>query len=133
MFSEIQLAQSALAASTIQRQINHCCARTASNDCSFCQRTTAKQSSPLGRRSSARLRRIRRSGCAAAKHPGKPFKRDGLVTTALRRKRRGRDAASRAAGAHLSANSSANEAPRSQHMGAGPPPVSTDAAPSDVE
>jgi hypothetical protein len=75
MFSEIQLAQSALAASTIQRQINHCCARTASNDCSFCQRTTAKQPSPLGRRSSARLRRIRRSGCAAAKHPGKPFKR----------------------------------------------------------
>jgi hypothetical protein len=35
MFSEIQLAQSAPAAGTIQRQINHCCARTASNDCSF--------------------------------------------------------------------------------------------------
>jgi hypothetical protein len=31
MFSEIQLAQSAPAAGTIQRQINHCCARTASN------------------------------------------------------------------------------------------------------
>jgi hypothetical protein len=27
MFSEIQLAQSAPAAGTIQRQINHCCAR----------------------------------------------------------------------------------------------------------
>jgi hypothetical protein len=35
MFSEIQLVQSAPAAGTIQRQINHCCARTASNDCSF--------------------------------------------------------------------------------------------------
>jgi hypothetical protein len=33
--SGIQLAQSAPAAGTIQRQINHCCARTASNDCSF--------------------------------------------------------------------------------------------------
>jgi hypothetical protein len=35
MFSEIQLAQSAPETGTIQRQINHCCARKASNDCSF--------------------------------------------------------------------------------------------------
>jgi hypothetical protein len=48
MFSEIQLAQSALAAGTIQRQINDCCARTASNDCSFGQSDNGEDAQTAG-------------------------------------------------------------------------------------
>ena len=64
MSSEIQLAQSALAAGTIQRQINHCCADTARMTAVSGSRITAKPPRPLGGRP-ARLRRIRRRALVA--------------------------------------------------------------------